>query len=57
VTGPRIREWGFWCERDVPVFESPALTLARTERRWVHWKEFTAAASDGDSARIGRGCE
>ncbi len=26
ITGPRFREWGFWCANS----------------RWVHWKEFTA---------------
>lgn len=31
ITGPRIREWGFYC----------------MERGWVHWKQFTAPADKG----------
>lgn len=38
ITGPRIREWGFWCE----------------EKRFVHWREFTAPS---DKGQVGRGCE
>lgn len=46
ITGPRIREWGFWCPG-----------TAEIGQRWVHWKEFTAAGTTGDSSKIGRGCE
>jgi hypothetical protein len=47
ITGPRIREWGFWCPR-----ESPA-------GGWRHWKEFTAFREVGEDGkgRIGRGCD
>jgi hypothetical protein len=31
ITGPRIREWGFYC----------------MERGWIHWKRFTAASDPG----------
>jgi hypothetical protein len=31
ITGPRVREWGFYC----------------MERGWVHWKRFTAADDSG----------
>lgn len=31
VTGPKIREWGFWCEGE----------------RFVHWRDFTAADDRG----------
>ena len=31
ITGPRIREWGFYC----------------MERGWVHWKRFTAPNDKG----------
>jgi hypothetical protein len=44
VTGPRIREWGFWCPDTSPA------------GGWRHWKDFTAAGTTGDSATIGRGC-
>lgn len=57
VTGPRIREWGFWCQTDKVIFHTEAVTIAQPERRWVHWKDFTAHSENGDSARIGRGCE
>ena len=40
VTGPRIREWGFWCPQG-----------------FRGWREFTAHSTEGDSSRIGRGCE
>lgn len=40
ITGPRVREWGFWCA-------SP------TGFRWVHWKEFT---DPSDSGKVGKGC-
>lgn len=39
ITGPRIRRWGFHCP----------------ERGWVHWRQFTDAATGG--ATVGRGCE
>jgi hypothetical protein len=48
VTGPRVREWGFWCRDQVPT------PLSDPRGRWVHWKDFTAP---NDSSRIGRGCE
>lgn len=31
ITGPRIREWGFYC----------------MERGWIHWKKFTAPDDKG----------
>lgn len=31
VTGPRVREWGFYC----------------MERGWIHWKKFTAQDDKG----------
>lgn len=31
ITGPRVREWGFYC----------------MERGWIHWKKFTAADDRG----------
>lgn len=31
ITGPRIREWGFYC----------------LERGWIHWKKFTAPDDKG----------
>ena len=31
ITGPRVREWGFYCG----------------ERGWIHWKRFTAADDPG----------
>lgn len=31
ITGPRVREWGFYC----------------LERGWVHWKKFTAKSDPG----------
>lgn len=31
ITGPRLREWGFWCPGG----------------RWVHWKQFTDPADVG----------
>jgi hypothetical protein len=31
ITGPRIREWGFYC----------------MERGWIHWKKFTAPGDKG----------
>lgn len=31
ITGPRVREWGFYC----------------MERGWIHWKRFTAADDPG----------
>lgn len=31
ITGPRVRQWGFYC----------------MERGWVHWKTFTASADPG----------
>ncbi|MCF8719242.1 hypothetical protein [Nitrospina gracilis] len=30
VTGPKIREWGFW----------PFIAGSHGRRRWVHWKDF-----------------
>lgn len=40
ITGPRIREWGFWCK-----------SLYGT--RFVHWEKFTSPA---DKGQIGQGC-
>jgi hypothetical protein len=31
ITGPRVREWGFYCG----------------ERGWIHWKRFTAPTDKG----------
>ena len=31
ITGPRVREWGFYC----------------MERGWIHWKAFTSPADKG----------
>lgn len=31
ITGPRVRQWGFYC----------------MERGWIHWKRFTAADDPG----------
>lgn len=31
ITGPRVRQWGFYC----------------MERGWIHWKRFTAANDPG----------
>lgn len=31
ITGPRIRDWGFYC----------------LERGWIHWKKFTASDDSG----------
>lgn len=31
ITGPRVREWGFWCEGV----------------RWIHWEKFTAEGKPG----------
>lgn len=31
-TGPRVREWGFWCPGG----------------RWVHWRDFTAPGRSGE---------
>lgn len=42
TTGPRVREWGFWCPR-----------IAETEPRWVHWRDFTSGEK---GEKIGRGC-
>lgn len=42
ITGPRIREWGFWCEGV----------------RWIHWRDFVGVKegrANGDE--IGKGCE
>ena len=35
VTGPRVREWGFYC----------------VERGWVSWQDFTAPAAPGEIGR------
>ena len=42
TTGPRIREWGFWCPGD-----------EQREPRWVVWTDFTSAE---DSGLVGKGC-
>lgn len=42
TTGPRIREWGFWCPGDKT--RGP---------RWVEWTEFTATDNKG---LVGKGC-
>jgi hypothetical protein len=47
ITGPRIREWGFWCAGK--AHGQPA--------RFVDWRTFTSADKTGDSSRVGRGCE
>lgn len=41
-TGPKVREWGFWCE------DSTALPP-----RFVHWMDFTAGEN---GELVGRGC-
>lgn len=47
ITGPRIREWGFWCPK-----ESAA-------GGWRSWREFTAFRDVGEDGKgkIGRGCD
>lgn len=47
MTGPRIREWGFWCPKDSPA------------GGWRHWKDFTAFRDVGEDGkgRIGQGCD
>jgi hypothetical protein len=47
MTGPRLREWGFWCPGK--AHGQPA--------RFVDWRTFTSADKTGDSSRVGRGCE
>lgn len=42
TTGPRIREWGFWCAGD-----------ERRKPRWVDWRDFTSGENKG---LVGRGC-
>lgn len=42
TTGPRIREWGFWCPGD-----------ETREPRWVVWTDFTSGENSG---LVGRGC-
>lgn len=32
ITGPRVRDWGFWCPKN----------------RWVHWRDFTRAGAPGE---------
>jgi hypothetical protein len=54
ITGPRIREWGFWCPKETKVYDGDGVLLTLEGRRWVHWKQFTAP---NDSSKIGRGCE
>jgi len=60
ITGPRIREWGFYCPE---ASEAPPLKASDkrsdVESRkaspaggWRHWKEFTS----GDGTTTGRGC-
>jgi len=42
MTGPRLREWGFWCGDD------------QRGAKWIHWRRFT----DGPRAElIGAGCD
>lgn len=43
ITGPRVREWGFWC------FNTHRRTTAP---RWVHHEDFT----DESGLRVGKGC-
>ena len=40
ITGPRFREWGFWC-------------LDGKLPRWLHWEKFT---KPGERGVVGRGC-
>lgn len=42
TTGPRIREWGFWCPGD-----------EQREPRWVVWTDFTSGENSG---LVGKGC-
>jgi hypothetical protein len=44
ITGPKIREWGFWC----PSYWTGENT------RFIHWKKFVSATDRGN---IGRGCD
>ena len=44
ITGPRIREWGFYCPKASPA------------GGWRHWKDFTSFEENGDSTTVGRGC-
>jgi hypothetical protein len=48
VTGPKVREWGFWCPGDG---SDPATTSSMA--RWIPWQEFCAPTNKG---QIGRGC-
>lgn len=41
ITGPNIREWGFWCPTTWGAF------------RFVHWEKFTAP---DDKGKVGKGC-
>lgn len=45
ITGPRIRNWGFWCKNYLPD-KGPA-------HNFVPWRDFTSGAN---GERIGRGC-
>lgn len=42
LTGPRIREWGFWCP-----------DASGADERFVHWQDFT---SGPNGERVGLGC-
>jgi hypothetical protein len=42
ITGPRVREWGFWC-----------IDKKKREHRWVHWRAFTDPT---DTGKTGKGC-
>jgi hypothetical protein len=41
ITGPRIRQWGFWCSKDTPA------------GGWRPWKEYVSAR---DRGQVGAGC-
>lgn len=43
TTGPRVRDWGFWCPRS-----------DERKPRWIHWRDFT---SGPNGETVGLGCE
>jgi hypothetical protein len=43
ITGPKVREWGFWCEKQGGL-----------KVRWVDWRDFT---DPHDTGVTGKGCD
>jgi hypothetical protein len=41
ITGPRVREWGFWCSKNSPA------------GGWRHYQEYVSARDHG---KVGAGC-